>query len=46
MTDLERCLEEIAAATQAVLEHCDFGSYLWLQDWREERALLEREERV
>lgn len=40
MTDIERCEAEIRQAEAAVLEYCDFGSYIWLQDWREELALV------
>ena len=42
--EIERCLREIAAAERAVREHCDFGAYLWLQDWREELELLRRQD--
>jgi hypothetical protein len=45
MTDVERCLREIEKAESAVRECCDFSTYLWLQDWREELELLRRQNR-
>lgn len=40
MSEAERCEAEIRNATAAVLDRCGFGEYIWMQDWREELALI------